>query len=77
MGSIPFIDIHALEETIRYMDECPNANYDDLVGHLDWYWQNNNKHPKEWMIDWIKCLTGEYNYEDFSVRRGYGSKGAF
>ena len=75
MDKIPLADIHAIEESIRFVTEHPNAGYDDLIGHLDWYWQNNQerRHPKEWVLDWIKCLVGEYDYEDFTFRRSLRS----
>lgn len=75
---MPLADYHAVEETLRYIEEHPEAKYEELVQHLSWYWnggqsKKTNHSPKEWMIDWIKCLTGEYNYEDFSLRRSYAS----
>lgn len=71
MESIPLADLHAIEETIRYIEDYPTANYDDLIKHLSWYWERDKPwHPKEWVLDWIKCLVGEYDFEDFSIRRG-------
>lgn len=57
-------EIHAVEETIRYVDKHGEAaTYDDLVKHISWYWRDTeNQKPfvtKGWMFDWIRCLVGE------------------
>lgn len=72
--NIPLSDYHAIEESIRYIEQNPDANYEDIVHHLNWYWKNGNlktkwHHPKEWVLDWLKCLVGEYDYNDFCLRR--------
>lgn len=78
---IPLADYHAIEETLRYIEQKPDATYEELVRHLSWYWRGGQSkaaghHPKEWVIDWIKCLTGEYDYEDFNLRRSYARCGS-
>lgn len=60
---MPLADYHAIEETLRYIEEYPEATYEDMVQYLSWYWYGgqNKKiihNPKEWIVDWIKCLTG-------------------
>jgi hypothetical protein len=63
-GTISFVHLHAVEETLRYLEQHgEKTTYDGLVKHLSWYWmdhQNEKEYkPQEWMFEWIKCLSGE------------------
>jgi len=67
LGVIDLVDLHAVEETIRYTEQHgTDATYDKLIKHLSWYWnqqyvggERQERKPKGWVLDWIKCLTGE------------------
>jgi hypothetical protein len=57
-------DLHAVEDTIEYLEINPNPTYDDLVKRLSWYWERDedlsftgNRKPKSWILDWIKALS--------------------
>lgn len=66
-------DNQAIEETLHYFFNKPDATYDNLIDNIMWYWRGGtNENPKEWLLDWITFLTGEYEYENFSLRRGNG-----
>jgi hypothetical protein len=61
---IDLADLHAVEETLRYVEEHGSSTtYDGLVKHLSWYWRDHGTkkeyRPKGWMLAWIKCLIGE------------------
>ena len=63
IGYIDLVHLHAVEETLRYVEEHgENTTYDGLVAHLSWYWRSTNKKsfkPQSWMFEWIRCLAGE------------------
>jgi len=66
-------DDRAINETLEYFMNNQDAKYDDLIDNIMWYWRGGtNNNPKEWVLDWITFLTGEYEYENFSLRRGNG-----
>ncbi|KKM99683.1 hypothetical protein LCGC14_1145320 [marine sediment metagenome] len=64
LGTIDIVHLHAVEETLRYLDmHGERTSYKGLVKHLSWYWMDHSKEmkhkPQGWVLDWIKCLTGE------------------
>lgn len=61
LGKIKFVHIHAVEETIRYIEKHANATYEDVVSHISWYWRDGKPKdykPQAWVFEWIRCLTG-------------------
>lgn len=63
-GKIGIAHLHAVEETIRYLEEHgEKTTYEGLVNYLSWYWSDPNikkfYKPQSWMLEWIKCLAGE------------------
>jgi len=64
IGDIGVAHVHAVEETLRYVEKHGEATtYNGLVQHLSWYWNgtkiNKKFVPQGWMFEWIKCLSGE------------------
>lgn len=67
-------DEKVVEQILQLYSSKSDITYEDLVNHTKWYWRGgtNEGAPKEWVIDIINLLTGEYSYEDFCIRRGTG-----
>lgn len=64
LGTIDVVHLHAIEETLRHLEKHGDeTTYNGLVKHLSWYWMDHSKkmkhEPQGWVLDWIKCLTGE------------------
>ena len=66
MFDVNLVHIHAVEETLRYIDEHgEDATYEGVIDHLSWYWMDHSKPmkhmPEEWVLIWIKNLMGVEN----------------
>ena len=64
IGKIGIAHLHAVEETLRYIEKHGDkTTYEGLVRHLSWYWNDANIKkpfkPQGWMFEWIRCLAGE------------------
>ena len=63
-NNIDLVHIHAVEETLRYVDyHGDKATYQGVISNLSWYWMDHGKEmkhkPQRWLLEWIKSLTGE------------------
>ena len=62
LGKIDLAHLHAVEETLRYVEEHgEKTTYEGLIKHLSWYWNDGSNKPfkpQGWMLDWVRCLSG-------------------